>query len=115
MIKWNSLYSKLQRLWYLIVHDIDTGYSELDYPILPVYGKGYSVDVLKKGGIIEIVNHNNYYNTPNGTIRIIPTQYNNGVFIEFISTNGQIKWRECMDYSKFYGINTGNISNSHNL
>lgn len=99
-LRWIWLKQDMRRLYYRIFHGIKIdGFSG---SILPEFGKGKFVDVLKKGSYIDIVSHTDYPNCKKGTIRIIPVQYNHGVMVEFINENGNMEWRGLCDYRRFY-------------
>lgn len=90
----------LQKIYYRLFYNIKLG--GLDGTLHPSFGKGKFVDVIKKGDFIDIISHTNYQGTQQGTIRIIPCQYNHGVMIEFIDQNNKMRWRTYMDYVQFY-------------
>lgn len=107
----------LQRLYYKFIHNIHMDLLN-NGSMLPQYSKGEYVDVIKKGGIIDIISHEDYSYTgtikhtayrgvKKGTIRLIPYQPNHGVMVEFINENGLLEWRSLCDYRKFYEIGSG--------
>ena len=89
----------LQRLYYRVFHNI---ISKDFNSLLPTLGRGKFVDVIRRGSLIDIISHSDCPDTKQGTIRIIPCQYNHGVMIEFINQQGQMEWRTHMDYRSLY-------------
>ena len=71
---------RLITLYYKLFYNIDVGFgrANVNSTIYPATGKGKYVSVYQKGKIIQIIDESKEF----GEIRIIPTQYNHGIFIE---------------------------------
>lgn len=75
---------KLITLYYKLFYNLNVGISRKNphTTIYPATGKGQFVSVYQKGKIIQIIDERKEIDE----IRIIPTNYNHGIFIE--------KWRK---------------------
>jgi hypothetical protein len=67
----------------------------------PSLGEGKFVSVKYNGPYLEIIGHDRHGVVPEGTIRLIPCQFNHGVMVEFVK-DGKIQWRTHCDYNQFY-------------
>lgn len=88
-----------KRLWYRLFYGVRCD-SYGSY--MADMGKGKFVDVLRNGPYIEITSHRKVPLSEPGTIRIVPCQYNHGVWIEYQLPNGNIGGRIGLDYDKLY-------------
>lgn len=85
-----KLKRKLVRLYYKLFHNINVGSGivNVNSTIYPATGKGKYVSVYQKGKVIQIIDETKEF----GEIRIIPTKYNHGIFIEKWE-NDELKYR----------------------
>ena len=93
-----TLKHKIQYWWYKYIYNVEIGFNGT---VPACFGKGKYVDVLKHGPYIEIINHS-LSRAPQGMLRIIPTQYNHGFFLEYHLLNGNISWRTTVSYDDLY-------------
>lgn len=115
MNKWQLRYhwfkQDLTKWWYWLIHGIKLG-NGLDHgSLLPILGKGEFVSVFRHGSIIDVISHKNC-NTPKGTIRVIPCQYNHGFMVEYINDKGRLCTRTNLDYDMLYKIANCNSEKS---
>jgi hypothetical protein len=105
--KW---WASLRRFYYKWVHSIDT--APFTGSLLPELGSGKYVSVFRRGSYIDIVSHQDTPLAPMGLIRLVPTQYNHGVMVEFWEeyqgedggVNSYLRWRTPCQYEHFFSM-----------
>lgn len=85
----------LRRWWYRVRYGIDGS-------LLPSFGLGRFVSVLRRGAYVDVVSHQNNMQSLAGTIRVIPASYNHGFMLEYRYPNGVLSWRTHLDYDAMY-------------
>jgi len=103
--KLRFFWNRIRSWYYRVFQGITTGLFEGS--LLPEFGEGKYVSVLKKGSYIDIVNHADYPDVERGTLRVIPCQYNHGFFVEFIDEKGNNRWRSILSYKDLFKWGTG--------
>lgn len=104
-LKYHWFKQDLKRFYYKFMYNIKMDLFKGS--ILPSCGKGLFVDVIKRGEIIDIINHSDIPSVKRGTIRLIPCQSNHGVMVEFINEEGRMQGRTSCDYRRFYEMVSG--------
>ena len=97
----NQYCRDLKSFWYRIRYGIKIEKCFNNGTLLPSLGRGKFVDVIKKGPFLDITKHYAKDGIPDGTVRLIPCEYNHGVMVEFIAPDGQVHWRTLCDYDAF--------------
>lgn len=89
-----------KRFYYSKFHGFNMDYH--DGTAVPNTGKGRHVSVYTKGQIIQIVHESGYDHLEFDEIRIIPCQYNHGVFVERFS-KGVMRDRHVLTLNQLNG------------
>lgn len=86
---------KLITSYYKLIYNLNVGYvTRVHATTYPATGKGKYVSVYQKGKIIQILNESK--DLDYSEIRIIPTKYNHGIFIEKWKGN-ELVYRTSLD------------------
>ncbi len=70
--------------------------------MLPVFGRGKYVSVLRHGSYVDIISHVDYPGVPRGMIRLVPVQFNHGVMVEYWTPDGKLQGRHHLSYRELY-------------
>lgn len=94
----NKIILKLITLYYKLFFNLNVGFFSGKNPHISTYpatGKGKFLSIYQKGKVIQIIDENKEL----GEIRIIPTIFNGGIFIERWKDNKLI-YRNHLDFNQ---------------